>query len=124
MGLTFLTGYVLGQHGRQSARLAAFAGGSSDGRSSEILELRSRLDRLVLAIDAMWSLMEERGFTAEDLKRRIDQIDATDGTVDGRRTPTPGTCGRCGAKVAAGLGACQFCGTDMPMNAADPFDGI
>jgi hypothetical protein len=124
MGLTFLTGYVLGQHGRQSARLASLSSAPSSGSRDDVLDLHERVDRLVLAMDAMWSLLEERGFTADDLKARIAQIDATDGVVDGRRTPQPGLCSRCGAKVAVGLPACQFCGTDLPENADDPLASV
>lgn len=124
MGLTFLTGYILGQHGAQSARLAASAGGSSGAGVTDILDLHERVDRLTLALDALWSLLEESGYTDEQLMARIEHIDAADGVVDGRRTPQASTCRQCGARVAPGLAACQFCGTALPETPVDPFSSV
>lgn len=125
MGLTFLTGYILGQHGAQSARLAATAAAGPTGRgTSELLEVHERVDRLILVVDAMWSLLEEAGYSDEQLRARIAEIDSADGVEDGRRTALPTVCRNCGAKVAAGLTACQFCGTDMPAVDQGPLGGI
>ena len=124
MSLGFLTGYVLGQQGRQSARMAASSAVSSENNVEDMLDLHERIDRLTLAMEAMWSLLEADGYTAEQLKARIDEIDGSDGAVDGRRTPTVAQCARCGAKVAAGLPACQFCGTEVPGSADNPFASL
>lgn len=113
MGLTFLTGYVLGQQGAQSARLAASVG-STGATQVDLLDVHDRLDRLILVVDAMWSLLEEAGYSDEQLRQRVEQIDLADGVADGRRTPLPTICRACGAKVAAGLASCQFCGNDLP----------
>jgi hypothetical protein len=123
MGLTFLTGYVLGQHGAQSAKLASSVAGRSGASSHDVLDLNERLDRLILVVDAMWSLLEDAGYTDEQLVERIEQIDLLDGTADGRRKPVATTCSNCEAKVAGGLPSCQFCGTPVP-GAADPIDSL
>jgi hypothetical protein len=124
MGLTFLTGYVLGQHGRQSARLAASAAAGMGPSLDDLLEVHERIDRLVLVLGAMWSLLEEGGYTPEQLQTRIEEMDAADGTVDGKRTAQIVQCRNCGAKVAAGLPACQFCGTDVPGDTTDPLGSV
>lgn len=124
MGLTFLTGYILGQHGAQSARLAATAAAQGGASPTDLLDVHERVDRLILVVDAMWSLLEEAGYTDEQLRERIARIDAADGVEDGRRTPLPSVCRSCGAKVAAGLGACQFCGTAIPVADADPIADV
>jgi len=124
MGLTFLTGYVLGQHGAQSAKLASLAGATSSPGLNEVLELHARMDRLILVIDAMWSLLEDSGYTDEQLRARIEEIDGADGSADGRHTPQAALCANCGARVGPGLPACQFCGTRIPGNADDPLRGI
>jgi hypothetical protein len=124
MGLTFLTGYVLGQHGAQSAKLASLSSSRSAAGLSEILEIEARIDRLVLVIDAMWSLLEDSGYTDEQLRQRIEELDAADGSADGRHTPQAAECTNCGARVAPGLPACQFCGTQVPGNADDPLRGV
>jgi hypothetical protein len=124
MGLTFLTGYVLGQHGKQSARLASAAANRSGSSTENLLDLHDRVDRLILVVDGMWSLLEDAGYTDEQLRVRIEEIDLADGVQDGRRTPLAAQCGECGAKVAPGLSSCQFCGTALPENSEDPLSGI
>jgi hypothetical protein len=123
MGFPFLTGYVLGQHGRQSARLAMASSGSSVSLE-DILDVNERVDRLTLVVEAMWSLLEESGYTAEQLEARIAELDGADGTVDGKRTKQVGICRECGSKVAPGLPACQICGGDVAGYTPDPFAGV
>lgn len=124
MGLGFLTGYVLGQHGAQSARLAAAAGSGTGPTFEDFLDIDDRIDRVLLVLEAMWTLLEENGYTAEQLKARIEELDAADGTIDGKRTPQATACRECGAKVGAGLAACQFCGTALPGGEVGPFSGV
>ncbi|HSJ70490.1 MAG TPA: hypothetical protein VLA29_02465 [Acidimicrobiia bacterium] len=119
MGLTFLTGYILGQHGRQSARLASSVAASGGASKIELLDVHDRVDRLILVVDAIWSLLEESGLTDEQLRERIEQIDAADGVSDGRRTVRASECRRCGAMVPGDLPACQFCGTP-PLEGDEP----
>lgn len=124
MGLTFLAGYVIGQHGRASARLAAAAGSAGGADLEDIYDLHQRVDRLILAVDAMWSLLEENGYKDEDLLARIQEIDGADGRIDGKRSAQAGHCLECGAKVAPGLPACQFCGAEVAGGTPDPFAGM
>jgi len=124
MGLTFLTGYVLGQHGAQSARLASISANRSGTGVKDVLDLHDRVDRLILVVDGMWSLLEDAGYTDEQLRERIQEIDLADGTEDGRRTQLATQCFGCDAKVAPGLGSCQFCGTPVPQDHHDPLSGV
>lgn len=124
MGLTFLTGYVLGQHGAQSARLASIAGARSSVSFDELLDVEDRIDRLILVVDAMWSLLEDQGLSGEELRARIEAIDAADGEPDGRRTARPVACSGCEAMVPAGLPSCQFCGTVVVLDTSSPLTGI
>ena len=124
MGLPFLTGYVLGQHGRQSVRLAALAGAGAGASTENILDVNDRVDRLTLVVEAMWSLLEDAGYTADQLKARIDEIDGVDGTVDGKRTKPAGLCESCGSRVAAGMAACQICGGEVDGYQPDPFAAV
>lgn len=124
MGLTFLTGYVLGQHGAQSAKIASEASRGGGLSKSDLLDVHDRVDRLLLVVDAMWSLLEENGYTDEQLKARIEQIDESDGVIDGRRRPQGRDCRECGTKVPADLDSCQFCGTAVPGKDDHPLTGI
>ena len=97
---------------------------ASGSSADQMWEIHERVDRLVLVIDAMWSLLEDAGFTDEQLRQRIEDIDRADGHLDGRRTSLPTRCRGCSAMVAAGLESCQFCGREVPTNEDDAIGGI
>lgn len=125
MSLHFLAGYVLGEHGRQSARLAAQAGSRSGAGQEALFDMEDRIDRLILINAAMWSLLKEQGFTDEQLADRVRSLDEADGVPDGKMTPAATICRSCGAKVGAGLPACQFCGVEVESSAQPgPFDSV
>lgn len=123
MSLHFLAGYVLGEHGRQSARLAAAAGAAagSGAQRDDIYELHDRVDRLTLVVAAMWSLLAEQGLDEQALADRIREMDEADGSADGKMTKQATDCSSCGAKVGAGHDRCQFCGAPTSGGTADPF---
>lgn len=113
----FIGGYVLGTRniGRKlSAMAASEASAMSARQRNDNFELHDRIDRLTLVVGAMWSLLEESGFTGEDLIKRMQELDAGDGTADGRLTQTAVPCVRCGAMVTNGQSSCQFCGATNP----------
>lgn len=122
--LDFMWGYVMGQKSAAQAASFARAAGTAQSMTTSLrmIDVDERIDRLTLLVEAMWSLLREQGLTDEDLANRLMELDKSDGSLDGRRTPPPATCGSCGSKVAAGLAACQFCGTAVPAE-ADPFAG-
>lgn len=124
MGLSFLTGYVLGHQGAQSARLAASASGSTGSSKNDILDIHDRVDRLILVVEAMWSLLEENDYTENQLRSRIARIDAADGVEDGKKNTRGIACRDCGSIVPAGRPTCQFCGADVAEHDEGPFVGI
>ena len=125
MGLTFLAGYIMGQQGAQSARIASASAVSSGASVHDIADLHDRVDRLILVVDAMWSLLEENGYSDVLLRRRIAEIDVADGIEDGKRQDLAATCGTCQSKVPVGRETCQFCGAPAPTSDSDsPTAGI
>ncbi len=125
MTLHFLAGYVLGEHGKQSARLAAQSRAPGSASSEALYDVEDRIDRLILIMAAMWDLLKEQGLTEQDLQERIAQLDQADGTADGKFTAQGTVCRACGAKVGPGLVACQFCGVEVGAAAAPGvFDGV
>ena len=121
----FMWGYVMGQ--RSAAQAAAFtrSAASADAVSTsfELNNVDERVDRLLLLVEAMWSLLREQGLSDDQLIARLVELDEADGVNDGRHTPLPSDCPSCGSKVAAGLSTCQFCGTAVPTRPG-PFDGL
>ena len=89
-----------------------------------LLDLHDRVDRLILVVDGMWSLLEDAGYTDEQLREKIQEIDLADGIDDGKRTKLATQCVGCDAKVAPGLTSCQFCGTPLPGDQHDPLGGV
>jgi hypothetical protein len=110
----FLAGFVMGE--RTAARSATFAraAGAASGAQTteELYDVNARIDRLLLVVDAMWSLLKESGYTDEALAARISAIDEADGITDGKRTPQARRCGKCDAMVEPTRTTCAFCGTE------------
>ena len=73
------------------------------------------LEKLYLVTAAMWSLMKEsHGITDEMLVRRMEQIDAADGSMDGRVTPSRQTdCTSCGRRLTKRQPLCLYCGATV-----------
>jgi hypothetical protein len=74
-----------------------------------------RLDRLLLAVEAIWELVRERtGLTDEELFRRIAALDLEDGVAD-RRSDWHGVPCACGARFNRMTHRCDFCGEMAPI---------
>lgn len=90
--------------------------------SSDADKLEDRLNRLSIVVEAMWSLLEDAGYSREDLAERIEQVDAADGQTDGRAVRPALRCPQCDSAVAADAALCQFCGWTNPN--PDPLAGL
>ena len=123
--LNFLTGYVLGE--RAASRAATFSrnAGAAAGSTGagQMYDLDLRVDRLLLVVDAMWSLLRENGYSDEDLAARIRELDESDGVLDGKRTQQPSRCPSCQSMVQPGRATCAFCGAAVE-GAGSPMDGV
>lgn len=119
--LPLIAGYVMGK--RVGAGMSSAASAMGVGPAAAVEVLDERLDRTLLVIEALWTLLKEAGYTDEQLAARIDQLDQADGMVDGRHISEPTTCPSCQSKVPAGLPRCQFCGAETA-EAAAPFAGL
>jgi hypothetical protein len=116
----FLMGYVIGErNARQAASLARTSSGPGHTVVGDIHDVNERIDRMLLVVDAMWSFLQDQGFTDEHLRARIAALDASDGTTDGRRTSMPVQCPSCHAMVQAGRTVCAFCGETVESSPVD-----
>lgn len=120
--MDFLIGYVMGE--RSASRAAALSRSAGAAAASQVTgelhDVNQRIDRLLLVVDALWSMLKERGYTDEDLAERIRQIDESDGAADGARKPLPRRCHKCRSMVEPGRRNCAFCGAEMnPSSALD-----
>lgn len=124
--LEFFIGYSMGERSATKAASLARSAAVADGfrHTNRIEDLNERVDKLLMIVRAMWSLMEEQGMTPEQLKAKIEEIDSTDGEVDGLVRPELAHCRNCDSKVAPGLRACQLCGTEVRPDTGHPLSSV
>lgn len=88
-----------------------------------VMPLQERVESLELACAGLWELLKFKlGATDDELIAAIRDVDARDGTVDGKITPDPArSCPKCGRKALVRRSAkCAWCGADL---GAAPFPG-
>lgn len=124
--LEFMLGYSAGSATASRAASLARSAAVADGtlHTNRIEDANERIAELAMIVRAMWALMEDQGMTADQLVAKIDELDLEDGVADGRVTQLPTQCSSCGAKVAAGLTVCQYCGTETADPNEHPLDQI
>lgn len=122
----FMLGYNMGQRNATQAATLARSAAAADGvrQTSRVEDLNEKIERLTLAVKAMWALLEEQGMTSDQLIAKMEEIDTSDGERDGLATPHAGDCTACGAKVAAGLSSCQYCGAKVAVGDGSPLSRI
>lgn len=103
---------------RANNRQMRFNADANDHRHNrardEIDAVHGRVDRLLLINEAMWSLIcEHSSLTEEDLAARVEELDRSDGAVNGRRQPRASDC-HCGAKINPKDKRCLFCEAEAP----------
>lgn len=87
----------------------------SESVATEVAQLERRVDRLLLVNMALWSLLKDlSGLTDEQLSQRVAQIDAADGSADGRVTATRQTCPACAKVLSLKHQKCLHCGYIPP----------
>ena len=92
----------------------AHAKGATARVRRETERLSATVERLRLAMAAMWELTRERhGLSDRELLDRIREIDLRDGVLDGRMKATPRECPGCQRVNKASRQACLYCGAPL-----------
>lgn len=88
----------------------------------EVASLVARVDALELTCCGLWQLLKTKyGYTDNELLTIVHDIDARDGTVDGRMSGSNETCPSCGRKlVTKQRHHCVWCGAALGPR---PFEG-
>jgi hypothetical protein len=106
-------------HSTVGAQDAARAEGTARRVGTDVIELEARLDRTVLACEAMWTILRDKlGVTDEQLIERINDVDLSDGQLDGKVRKTPASCPSCGRTISRKFPKCMYCGQAI---VHDPF---
>jgi hypothetical protein len=88
---------------------------------SQVADLRSAFDKMLLINRALWEFLAERtGLTEEQLVEKVNEIDLRDGQLDGKLTKRVRECPSCHRTLYKGHRHCLYCGAEDP--GADVFD--
>jgi hypothetical protein len=90
--------------------------------ASDVDYLKRDVERLLMITEALWTLLQKaHGYSEEDLRKMITEIDLRDGSLDGRVTMAKVMkCPSCDRPVSARHRACIYCGQDLAQM-QDPF---
>lgn len=92
-------------------RTAGDAKSKADRHANDIDNLQRHVERLSLASQAMWELIKDRTALSEaELERKILEIDARDGRIDGKMGTAPINCPACGRTTSSTRDTCVMCG--------------
>lgn len=90
---------------------AAQAKGEARATRTKVAELEARLERTLLACEAMWTLLRDKiGVTDLELIERINDVDLSDGRLDGKVRKTAVSCPSCGRTISRRFPKCMYCG--------------
>ncbi len=85
-----------------------WSGSRTEGKS--VAEMAQRLDRTLLACEAMWTIMRDKlDLTDAELITRINDIDLSDGALDGQVRKTAVACPKCGKAISRRVPQCMYC---------------
>ncbi len=86
---------------------------------NEVRKLRNQCDTLLLACESLWTLLRDKlDISEEEFLQRINEVDQTDGQLDGCVRKPPAECPACHRNSPARLAQCMYCGAPLQR---DPF---
>lgn len=103
--------YITASEAREKAQDAA----------TQVGYMKQDIERLLLITEALWMLLQRaHGYTDEDLKNLINEIDLRDGVLDGRvNVKTKVECPACHRMGTTRQSKCIYCGQILQHN---PFE--
>ncbi|MGC4044495.1 MAG: hypothetical protein QM758_11940 [Armatimonas sp.] len=93
---------------------AASAKSQVEHMAMRVSALEARADRVGLVCQALWELIRERtDLTDADIYAKMHEVDARDGTVDGRIRYAIENCPNCGRPRSRKHANCMYCGAAL-----------
>lgn len=90
---------------------SADARGAAHDAQSSARAMEVRLDRALMACEAMWTILRDKlGVTEEEFVTRMNEIDLQDGHLDGKVRRTAVTCPKCSRIISPRFPRCMYCG--------------
>ena len=108
--MSFFWGIQAGRSAAQAATSASRAQGEARKAKTSVDDLQSQLDRALMACEAMWTILRDKlNVTDLDLLNRINEIDLSDGKLDGKVNKSAVACPKCGRTMARRFKKCMYC---------------
>ena len=105
-----------------AASQLAPSGTGREATAARIDHLERRIEKLTMLCQALWTLVRDRaGATEDDFARRVQEIDLSDGKLDGR-VAASFVCDKCNRRSARRHERCLYC--EAPRKGASPFDSV
>ncbi|MBI4717409.1 MAG: hypothetical protein HY763_06365 [Planctomycetes bacterium] len=93
--------------------------GDATAARNKVDELELKLDRALLTCEALWTLLRDKfGVSDVELVQRINELDLSDGRLDGKVRKSAVSCPKCGRAIARRFPKCMYCGQAV---VHDPF---
>lgn len=87
------------------------AGRAGEQAMGQVERLNDRIDALVLANMAMWTILRDKlGVRDEELEQRVRDLDLSDGKLDGKVRVAAWTCAKCARPNSPRHASCLYCG--------------
>jgi hypothetical protein len=81
--------------------------------------LEARCDQALLVAEALWTILRDKlGVSEEELVDRVNDVDLSDGQLDGKVRREAQACPNCNRTIAQRFARCMYCGTPI---AQSPF---
>ena len=112
---SFSRGYGSVQASLAQADAAAAASDAREAQTSTEL-MKHDINRLLMITEALWMLLKQQhGYTDDDLKKVITEIDLRDGVLDGKSSKAATvSCPGCGRPNSTKHALCIYCGKPIP----------
>lgn len=115
----YLHGFLNGDISAGTAINTAEAVGEARRARTATEGLDARLDRMTLAFEAMWTLVRDKlQVSDEDFAARMNDLDLSDGKLDGKVRKGAASCPKCGRTISRRLPKCIYCSQPI---VHDPF---
>ena len=90
-------------------------GTTVDSLRRQLLYSQQRLDKALLAVEALVELLAEHEIMSrEDILDRMETIDLRDGKLDGKVTAEVVNCVACNRPISPTMAKCLYCGEERP----------
>jgi hypothetical protein len=115
-----MTSHLFNPYLTNAAEAASEARAKAQDATTQITFVKQDIERLLMITEALWMLLQRaHGYTDDDLKNLINQIDLRDGCLDGKVSVKETLeCPACHRIVTVRQPRCMYCGQVLQH---DPF---